>query len=174
MRKLDDPRAAPLEALPGVELVAGDFDDGASIAAALVGVQRALLVSGAFSHDQFERETRFIEAAAAAGIEITVRIATASSLTKPGSKGAYGRAHHGIQTFINDMCYKVVDLNPNWSVGAHMCVCACVSAFVCACVSVCVCVCVCARHPIPCLRKQTMRVFLTAYLLLGCPFGGLL
>ena len=114
VRKLDDPRAKALAALPGVELVAGDFDDAKSVAAALAGVQRALLVSGAFAYEQFERETLFIEAAAAAGLEVTVRIGTASALVKPGTKGAYGRAHHGIDAFIASMGYKVVTLNPNW------------------------------------------------------------
>lgn len=114
MRKLDDPRVAALRALPGVELVAGDFDDDASIAAALVGTQRALLVSNAFAYEQFDRETRFLDAAAAAGLEVTVRISTASSLIKPGTRGHYGRAHFGVQTLIADLGYKVVDLNPNW------------------------------------------------------------
>jgi uncharacterized protein YbjT (DUF2867 family) len=113
VRKLDDPRATALAALPNVELVAGDFDNAASISAALAGVQRALLVSGAFAHEQFERETLFIEAAEAAGLEVVVRIGTASPLVKPGTKGAYGRCHHGIDAFIAAMNYKVVTLNPN-------------------------------------------------------------
>ena len=114
VRKLDDPRAKALAALPGVELVAGDFDDAASVARALAGTQRALLVSGAFAYEQFERETLFIEAAAAAGLEVVVRIGTASPLVKPGTKGAYGRCHHGVDAFIASMNYKVVTLNPNW------------------------------------------------------------
>ena len=120
VRKLDDPRAAPLKALPGVELFQGDFDDAASIAAALVGVQRAMLVSGAFAFEQFDRETGFIELAAAAGVEVTVRIGTFSALIKPGTKGAYGRAHHGISTFIKDMGYPVVSLLPNWYLSNWM------------------------------------------------------
>ena len=39
---------------------------------------------------------------------------TASALIKPGTKGAYGRAHHGIQSFIEAGAYKVVDLCPDW------------------------------------------------------------
>jgi uncharacterized protein YbjT (DUF2867 family) len=120
VRKLDDIRAKALAALPGVEVVVGDFDDAASIAAALAGTKRALLVSGAFSYEQFERETLFIEAAAAAGLEAVVRIGTASPLVKPGTKGAYGRCHHGIDAFIAAMNYKVITLNPNWYLSNWM------------------------------------------------------
>ena len=114
VRKMQDPRAVALGALAGVEVVLGDFDNATTIRSALVGVSRCLLVSGAFAYEQFERETLFLEAAAAAGVEVTVRIGTASALTKPGTKGAYGRAHHGIEAFIASMNYKVVTLNPNW------------------------------------------------------------
>lgn len=113
-RKLDDPRAAKFAALPGVELFAGDLSNAADVAAALTGASRSLLVSGAFSFDQFETESLFIEAAARAGLEVTVRVSTASGLIKPGTKGAYGRTHHGIAAFIEASKYKVVDLNPDW------------------------------------------------------------
>lgn len=115
VRKLDDPRAAALAALPGVELVQGDFDDSNSVAAALKGVKRALLVSGAFAYEQFERETLFIEAAAAAGIEAIVRIGTFTPLTKPGTKGAYGRTHHGVESFADANGYPVITLRPSWA-----------------------------------------------------------
>jgi len=81
-RKLDDPRAAKFAALPGVELFAGDLANEAEVASSLVGVTRALFVSSAFSFDQFETETLFIEAAARAGLEVTVRVSTASGLIK--------------------------------------------------------------------------------------------
>jgi len=114
VRNAEDPRVAKFAALPNVTLFPGDLTNSEHVAAALSGVTRALLVSGAFSHDQFETETLFIEAAARAGLEITVRVSTASLLIKPGTKGAYGRAHHGIQSFIEAGKYKVVDLNPDW------------------------------------------------------------
>ena len=118
VRNAEDPRVAKFAALPNVTLFPGDLTNSEHVAAALSGVTRALLVSGAFSHDQFETETLFIEAAARAGLEITVRVSTASLLIKPGTKGAYGRAHHGIQSFIEAGKYKVVDLNPDWCVVA--------------------------------------------------------
>ena len=97
-----------------MELFAGDLSVHADVAKALAGVSRAMLVTGAFSHDQFEIEAHFIEAAARAGLEITVRVSTNSGLIKPGTKGAYGRAHHGLRAFIDASKYRVVDLDPDW------------------------------------------------------------
>jgi uncharacterized protein YbjT (DUF2867 family) len=114
VRKVDDPRLEVLKELPGVELVEGDFDSAADVAAVLSGVSRCMLVSGAFAYEQFERETLFIEAAARAGIEVVVRISTASFLIKPGTKGSYGRTHHGIEAFAEVGGYPVVNLEPNW------------------------------------------------------------
>ena len=119
VRKLDDARAAPLAALPGVQLVAGDLGNASDVAAALAGVARAMLVTGAFSYEQFETESLFIEAAVAAGVEVVVRVSTASCLIKPGTKGAYGRAHHGLEAFAKAGGYPVVSLNPSWCVGGR-------------------------------------------------------
>ena len=105
---------AKLAALPGVSVFAGDLMVHADVAKALEGVSRAMLVSGAFSHDQFEVEAHFIEAAARANLEITVRVSTASGLIKPGTKGAYGRTHHGLAAFIEASKYRCVDLCPDW------------------------------------------------------------
>ena len=105
---------AKLAALPGVSVFAGDLMVHADVAKALEGVSRAMLVSGAFSHDQFEVEAHFIEAAARANLEITVRVSTASGLIKPGTKGAYGRTHHGLAAFNEASKYRCVDLCPDW------------------------------------------------------------
>ena len=61
VRKEDDPRAQRFAKLAGVSLFAGDLGNPEHVAAALSGVSRAMLVSGAFSHDQFETETLFID-----------------------------------------------------------------------------------------------------------------
>lgn len=55
VKSKDDPRAKLISDLPGVVLVEADFDNRTSIAAALVGVDRAMLVTSAFDHLQFER-----------------------------------------------------------------------------------------------------------------------
>lgn len=112
---------AKLAALPGVEIFAGDLMVHADVTKALAGVSRAMLVSGAFSHDQFEVEAHFIEAAARANLEVTVRVSTGTALIKPGTKGAYGRTHHGLAAFIDASKYRVVDLNPDWCVCCLAC-----------------------------------------------------
>jgi NAD(P)H dehydrogenase (quinone) len=114
VRNLDDPRAVALASLPGVTVVTGDFDDADSIASVLAGVSRCLLVSNAFAYEQFERETLFIEAANKAKLELILRVSTCSFLIKPGTKGAYGRCHHGIEAFVEVGGYPVVSMNPNW------------------------------------------------------------
>ena len=114
VRKADDPRASPLGALPGVTLFEGDLDSPASLAAALSGVTRALLVTSAFSVDQYDRETDFVEAAAAAGLEATVRISTGTFLISAGTASAYGRAHYAIEAAAAEKGRKVINLHPNW------------------------------------------------------------
>ena len=48
--------SASLASLPNVTMVKGDFEDPASLKAALVGVNRAFLVSAAGDDAQFDRE----------------------------------------------------------------------------------------------------------------------
>ena len=79
-----------------------------------------MLVTGAFSHDQFETESLFIEAAARANLEVTVRVSTHSGLIKAGTKGAYGRCHHGLEAFNAVGNYRVVDLNPDWFLVSYL------------------------------------------------------
>lgn len=113
VRNLEDPRVADLATLPRVTLIAGDFDEVGTIQVALEGVDRAFLVTAPFDHLHFERETDFIELAAEAGVPV-VRIGTATMLTSAGTKTAYGRAHHGIESFASAHGFPVVTLRPNW------------------------------------------------------------
>ena len=77
-------------------------------------MNRALLVTGAFAHEQFDRETDFLMAAKNAGLEAVVRISTASFLIHPDTQSAYGRAHHGIHSFAQSNDIPVVDINSDW------------------------------------------------------------
>ncbi|KNC87585.1 hypothetical protein SARC_00287 [Sphaeroforma arctica JP610] len=113
VRDVADPRVSPLAALPNVTLVKGDFDDKDSVDAALKGVDRAFLVSSCFTHDMFERECNFIESAARHSVPV-VKVGTATVLTHPGSRTAYGRNHYCIEAFAQVQRYKVVVLRPNW------------------------------------------------------------
>lgn len=107
-------KAKTLGSLPNVTIVKGDLNDGKSVDAALVGVTRAMLVSGAGEHEQFDREADFLTAAKAAGLEAVVRISTCTALIHPGSRGVYARAHASLEAFIEYHDLPVVDLNPNW------------------------------------------------------------
>lgn len=113
-RNPDSDKAKALAALPNVTVVKADFNDKKSVVAALKDVNRAMLVSGAGEHSQFDREVGFIQAATEAGVEGVVRISTGSFLTHPGYTGVYGRAHACIQAYIERMKSPVVDLCPNW------------------------------------------------------------
>jgi len=113
VRSLDDARSTALAALPRVTAVVVDFDDVATVAAALEGVDRAFLVSAPFDNLQFERETDFLELAGKAGIP-TVRVGTYTGLYGAGSKTSYARAHHGIEFFAELNGIPTVTLRPNW------------------------------------------------------------
>ncbi|KAG1669624.1 hypothetical protein FOA52_010784 [Chlamydomonas sp. UWO 241] len=128
-RKPDADNAKALAALPNVTVVKGDFEDAASLKAALAGVDRALLVSPAGDAGQYDREVAFLAAAKEAGIEGTVRISTCNVLIDPNSKGVYAQAHgkieewikannakaHGkTEEWINANDATVCDVCPNW------------------------------------------------------------
>lgn len=113
-RKADDPRAEALASLPGVKIVVGDFAKPEGLAPLLAGVDRAFLVMGAFDYGHFEAETQFLKQAVKAGVEAVVRIGTASALTTPGTTCAYGRAHHGIESYIRAHKLPVVTISSNW------------------------------------------------------------
>jgi len=113
VRSRDDVRATELAALPRVTVVVLDFDDVATVSAALAGVDRAFLVSAPFDNLQFERETDFLALAGAEGIP-TVRVGTYTGLYGAGTKTSYGRAHHGIEAYADINGIPTVTLRPNW------------------------------------------------------------
>lgn len=112
-RDPDSDKAKAAAALPGVEVVKGDLNDADSVKAALVGVKRAYVVSGAGEDTQYDRESNFIAAATAAGVDV-VRCSTATSLIALDSEGVYARAHARVEKYIADNKSRVVDLNPDW------------------------------------------------------------
>lgn len=68
-----DKDAEALNALDGVEAVIGDFDDAASIAEALKGVERAFLLTNS-SEQAEEQQLRFVDAATSAGVKHIVKL----------------------------------------------------------------------------------------------------
>lgn len=114
VRDVSSATSQDLAQLPNVTLVAGDFEQDKSIEAALAGVNRAFLVSGAGRHEQFDNETSFIAAATRANVELVVRISTHAGLIHTGYTGVYGRAHACIESYIAVHKSRVIDLCPNW------------------------------------------------------------
>jgi len=82
-------KAADLER-SGAELVAADFDKPETLATALAGVERCLLLSAA---DQrlVERESRFVEAARKAGVRHLVKFSAIGA--HPAASFTFGRQH---------------------------------------------------------------------------------
>jgi len=66
-------KAAAIAGLPGVEVVEGDMSRPDSLAAALRGVDRAMLISST-SPDMVEVQSTFIDAAKAAGVKHVVKL----------------------------------------------------------------------------------------------------
>ena len=83
-------RAAGLAAT-GLEVVVGDYDQPEALARALDGVHTALMVSPN-TEDQLDRERRFIDAAAAAGVSRVVKLS--SSEVSPDITAPFPRAHY--------------------------------------------------------------------------------
>ena len=73
----------------GIEVVKGDLDDAASVAAALQGVKQVLLVT---SSGNSEQEIRVTNAARAAGVDHVVKISSLGTGANPPTKLAMGHA----------------------------------------------------------------------------------
>jgi uncharacterized protein YbjT (DUF2867 family) len=73
VRQPDAPAAQQLAALPGAELVLGDFNNPASLQQALAGIERAFLLTN--STEQAEaQQLRFVELARQAGVPRIVKL----------------------------------------------------------------------------------------------------
>src|SRR5262245_12307448 len=82
-------KAADLER-SGAELVAADFDKPETLATALAGVERCLLLS-AVDQRLVERESRFVEAARKAGVRHLVKFSAIGA--HPAASFTFGRQH---------------------------------------------------------------------------------
>ncbi len=90
-----------LKAPAGVDVVAGDFRDAASLDAALAGADRAYLV-GPSQQDQIALETAFVEAAQRAGLAHLVRLSIIGA-DQPGADAMrFGAAHAAMEQVVRD------------------------------------------------------------------------
>ncbi|WP_460503286.1 NmrA family NAD(P)-binding protein, partial [Hymenobacter agri] len=67
------PAAAALQGQPGVELVVGDLDDPASLAPALVGVERTFLLTNSTERAE-QQQLNFVQQARQAGVRQVVKL----------------------------------------------------------------------------------------------------
>ena len=71
-RNPDDKSAQVLRALTGAEVVAGDFNDAASLDRALAGIERAFLLTNSTAQAEAQ-QLRFVAAAQRAGMQHVVK-----------------------------------------------------------------------------------------------------
>jgi uncharacterized protein YbjT (DUF2867 family) len=99
-----------LASLPGVDLVPGDFDDAASLARALQGVDRAFLVTP--SSERAEAQQRsFVDSAARAGVRHIVKLSQWAA--DPRSPVRFLRYHAAVEAAIRDSRMAFTFLRPN-------------------------------------------------------------
>jgi uncharacterized protein YbjT (DUF2867 family) len=87
-------KAAPLAALPNVELVAGDMARPETLSGALRGVERAMLISSS-APDMLEVQSSFIEAARQAGVGYVIKLS--GIMPELDSPFRYARMHGEIE-----------------------------------------------------------------------------
>ena len=99
------------EDLPkGVEPIAGDFDDAASLEKALSGVERAFLLTPSTEHAE-ERQKRFVEIAARVGVRHVVKLSQfAASVDSPVR---FLRYHAAVEEALRDSGMAWTFLRPN-------------------------------------------------------------
>jgi uncharacterized protein YbjT (DUF2867 family) len=93
-----------------VDTVVADFDDQASLAAALTGVNRAYLVTPSSEHAQ-EQQLRFADQAAASGVERLVVLSQLGS--EVSSPVRFLRYHAAVEQHIRDIGIDYTFLRPN-------------------------------------------------------------
>lgn len=93
-----------------VTTVAFDYDDPASIAAALAGVDKAFLVTP-FVEDPVALGTRFVDAAKAAGVRHIVKLSAIGCEVEPGI--TLGRLHRAVEKTIEASGVAWTFLRPN-------------------------------------------------------------
>lgn len=105
-----DPGA--FDAPAGVEVVAGDFADAASLDAALAGVSHAYMVLPA-SPDHVALETAFVQAAVRAGVEHLVKLSVIGADGPPISGMRFGEAHQALEAVVRESGIGHTFLRPN-------------------------------------------------------------
>src|SRR5499426_2267124 len=103
-------KAADLER-NGAELVAADFDKPETLATALAGVERCLLLS-AVDQRLVEREARFVAAARKAGVRHLVKFSAIGA--HPAASFTFGRQHGQAERVVMDSGLPFTFVQPNF------------------------------------------------------------
>ena len=110
VRQPGAPAAQWLAALPGAELVPGDFNDFASLQRALAGVERAFLLTN--STEQAEtQQLRFVELARQAGVRHLVKLSQWAA--DAASPVRFLRYHAAVEAAIQAVGLPYTFLRPN-------------------------------------------------------------
>ena len=99
-----------LTSLPGVDIVAGDFNDPATIASALDGIERAFLLTPSSERAETQ-QLRFVEQARKAGVRHLVKLSQLSADVH--SPVRFLRYHAVVEQAIRDSGLDFTFLRPN-------------------------------------------------------------
>ena len=99
-----------LKALPGAEVVAGDFNDPTSLASALQGIERAFLLTPS-SEQAEEQQLRFVHEARKAGVRHLVKLSQLAA--DEHSPVRFLRYHAVVERAIRDSGLDFTFLRPN-------------------------------------------------------------
>ncbi len=111
VRSLAKAEAAGLSGLTGIDLIEGDMRRLDTLGAALVGVERVLMISGA-APDMKETQCTFVDACKAAGVRHVVKF----SGSEPGSdpnKFRFTRMHEEIEDYLEASGLAWTHLRPS-------------------------------------------------------------
>ena len=103
-------KARALAALPGAEIVQGDFDQPATLAAALAGVERAFLLTNSTTQAEAQ-QLRFVALARQAGVRHLVK--QSQWAATPDSPVRFLRYHAAVEEAIRNTGLAYTFLRPN-------------------------------------------------------------
>jgi len=105
-----DNNAHPIAALPGAEIVTGDFNDPASLTRALAGIEKAFLLTNSSEHAE-QLQFNFVEAAQQSGLPHIVKLSQLHAHAT--SPVRFLRYHAVIETEIRNAGMAWTFLRPN-------------------------------------------------------------
>lgn len=103
-------KASPLEDLAAVDIVEGDMADRGSLAAALDGIERVLMISSP-SMDMVETQCAFIDACKAAGVRHVIKFSGLDA--RPETTFLFGRMHKQIEEYLEASGLAWTQLRPS-------------------------------------------------------------